>query len=852
MSDKHIIVNDVEGVARLREYLKGKELAAVDTETTGVTRSDSVIGYSICAEDNIAWYVATNWWDKDEQTLKEFEGVREASKGVFEDLKGKAIIGHNILFDCLMVENNYGVSLIESVFADSMLMSQLIDENRRHGLKELAADIWGEDATEEQRKMKDSVTENGGVLTKKAFQLYRGDWDLIAEYGAKDALLTYRLFHYLWPILEEEKMVEFFMEESMPLLRGPTYHLNSNGLKVDIDKLTTLKKELEVEAAQLVEFVDREIVSLIQDKYPGTNKKNTFNIDSREQMAWLLFEKMGNQFVKVSNTGADLCKALDFKRPYSYKAKAEFIRMVTRLKGEVWREKGTWDPKKRKKLGQAKVKDYWCYLSVDKSVLLTFAKEYQWVEKLLELRKVDKLLGTYVEPILRQQQYGVIYPQYLQHGTTSGRYSCIAEGSMISMPGGDKPIEQVVPGDLVYCFTDDGKPTVSRVTNTFDNGIQDCVKITWKSQGSHRKGTLICTPDHKLKCRTGEWKPAEELKKDERIYHLRRAVNPVNERARIYGLNHKIISVLPEGKRHVFDLEVEGHHNFIANELCVHNCKAPNFQNLPRDEKRLSKCFIPRPGEVFVASDASQLEPRIFASYSQDERLMGCFSSGQDFYSIIGATVFGVTGCNLVKDDNDPNFFGNKYKDYRQVSKTISLSATYGTTAFKMAPLLGKSTEEAQEIITNYFTQFPKVKEMMTRSHNQAKSQGYVENLFGRKRRLPEALKINRIYGKDTEHKDLPYEARNVLNLSVNHPVQSTGASIMNRSAIRFLELCKNNGIKVKIVMQVHDSLVIQCAKENANDVALLLQESMENTVTLPGVKLEAIPKIGTDLSQVK
>ena len=131
----------------------------------------------------------------------------------------------------------------------------------------------------------------------------------------------------------------------------------------------------------------------------------------------------------------------------------------------------------------------------------------------------------------------------------------------------------------------------------------------------------------------------------------------------------------------------------------------------------------------------------------------------------------------------------------------------------------------------------------MLESHEQAKKQGFVSNIFGRKRRMTEAKNINLMYGK-LSHKELPYDARSLLNLSTNHRVQSTAASIVNRSAIKFVEFCRQADIKAKIVAQVHDELVVECKEEDAENVSILLQEAMETTITLPGVPLEAIPRV--------
>lgn len=110
---------------------------------------------------------------------------------------------------------------------------------------------------------------------------------------------------------------------------------------------------------------------------------------------------------------------------------------------------------------------------------------------------------------------------------------------------------------------------------------------------------------------------------------------------------------------------------------------------------------------------------------------------------------------------------------------------------------MGRNKEDVQDDIDKYLERFPGVNKMTIEAHNLVKSNGYVTNLFGRKRRIPEALKINKIYG-NKKHADLPGDARNLLNMACNFRIQSTGASIVNRSAIAFYTAVKQAGIECK------------------------------------------------------
>jgi DNA polymerase I-like protein with 3'-5' exonuclease and polymerase domains len=740
---EHKIIRTQAGMAELQAYLSDKTFIAYDVETTGLDRESEIIGFSVCADPEQAFYVILSEYlieevntacpecrgtgfsinaESSDAPCEPCKGVgssterrgalhyletKDAAKGFIETLVGRSLVMHNAIYDCMLTNAYLGVSLIDSVHTDTMVLAHLLDENRPVGLKELGVSIFGEDAKKEQTEMKASVSKNGGSLTKGNYELYKADSELIARYGAQDAALTISLFYLFVEQLYEQKLDKFFYEdESMPLLRGPTYELNTVGLKVDPVKLQELKATLEAECAQAHAFILSEISAHVKDKYPGTNKSNHFNIGAGQQVAWLLFEKLGHTFHVLTKEGKELCKALDLKPPYSNKAKAEFIAVVRQNHGRVYAA-STVDKKTGKAKRPKKVGEYWKYLGSGKDTLATFANRYKWVAKLLEYKKNSKLLETYVEGIQNRMKYGVIRPSFKQHGTTSGRYSS----------------------------------------------------------------------------------------------------------------------------------------------------SNPNFQNLPRDDKRVKACMVARHGKVFVGADQSQLEPRVFASYSGDVRLQKCFTDGDDFYSVIGMETFDKHGLSLKK--SDPNGFAKKYPQLRDISKVVGLSATYGTTAFKMAPTIGKSIDDTQAVIDTYFDRFPDVKAFQLRCHNQAKTHGVVYNLFGRPRRIPEAMTIPRIYG-NLEHAALPYTARNILNLAVNHPIQSTGSSIMNRASIMFHALCREMAredprwLEVFLVLQCHDELIAEAPEAIAEDVAVLMKHAMETAVILPGVALEAEPKIAKNLAELK
>lgn len=693
-NEQLILIKTLAQLKELETYLQGKDYIAFDTETTGVDRDAKVIGFSVCADVSIAYYVILSYWDVEAKKLVDLETAKGA-KTFLSSLAGKNLIAHNAPFDCRMIKSNFQVSLIESVHTDTLVLGHLLNENRPNGLKELGAALYGADAKHEEAVMKASVTKNGGVLNKVKYELYKGDADLIGRYGAKDTILTLKLFYDFVPELFAQGLDKFFYdEESMPLLKGPTYDMNEVGLRVDPEKLQNLQASLEAEIMELRTAINTEIYPHVKTKYPGKTKKDTFNISAGQQLAWLLFHVLRNDFGSLTDSGREMCKALGLKPPYALKDKRDFVQFCNDNLGRVW-DKTSKRPRK--------VQEPYKYMSTDADNLALYAKKYPWVEKLLRYAKASKLLNTYVSGIQEGARYNIINPSFLQHGTTSGRYSC----------------------------------------------------------------------------------------------------------------------------------------------------KQPNFQNLPRDDKRIKACIVSRPGRVFVGADYAQLEPRVFASVSKDETLLASFAKGEDFYSVVGAPIFGITDCSMIK--SDPNSFANKHPKLRNIAKAFALATPYGTSAFQQSRMLDLPQQECQDIIDKYFAAYPKVELMMLESHQMAKDNGVVYSLSGRPRRIPEAKNIARLYGAHTEHGELEYAQRTLLNLGMNHRVQSTAASIVNRAMIEFNEVIKVAGIQqCWIVLQVHDEIIVECRKQDAEIVSDILKHAMENTTKLPGVELTAQPVIADNLADLK
>jgi DNA polymerase I len=354
------VIDNIEDLRQLSAKVKLAEYVAYDTETTGLTKQDRIIGFSLCFNENEAYYVILEAWNNGRLEPKPY--IEEA-KEIVASLIGKNIICHNSVFDCMITQSYFKIDLMPSIHTDTMILAHLLDENRKVGLKELARIYFGYNSDAEQKEMKESVLKNGGKLTKKAYEMFKCDSYIMGRYGAKDALLTFNLFWKLVPELYDQGLDKFFYEdESMPLLRGPTYDLNTTGLKIDHQSLLKLKKELEAECAEAKAFIYDEISHYVKDKYPGG--KNTFNIGSSSQLAWLLFGEMVLEFGTLTTEGKTVCKSLGLKLPYTYPTKMHFIAVCSQRLGEVYQP----EAKTLKGIKRArKVREPWYYIKCDKT-----------------------------------------------------------------------------------------------------------------------------------------------------------------------------------------------------------------------------------------------------------------------------------------------------------------------------------------------------------------------------------------------------------------------------------------------------------------------------------------------------
>jgi len=238
----------------------------------------------------------------------------------------------------------------------------------------------------------------------------------------------------------------------------------------------------------------------------------------------------------------------------------------------------------------------------------------------------------------------------------------------------------------------------------------------------------------------------------------------------------------------------------------------PNLQNIPirsAEGRRIRKAFIPQKGWRMVAADYSQVELRIMAHLSADEGLLAAFSEGADIHRATAAEVFGADSLDAVSDNQ------------RRSAKAINFGLIYGMSAFGLAKQLDVSRSEAQEYIDLYFSRYPGVLSFMDRTRAEAKEDGYVETLFGRRLYLPE---INA--------RSQPRRAA-AERAAINAPMQGTAADIIKRAMLSVDDWLQKDRPQVQLLMQVHDELVFEVAPDALEDALAQIQQRMESAAEL-------------------
>ena len=290
--------------------------------------------------------------------------------------------------------------------------------------------------------------------------------------------------------------------------------------------------------------------------------------------------------------------------------------------------------------------------------------------------------------------------------------------------------------------------------------------------------------------------------------------HPVIEKLLEYRQLMKLNSTYVEGMKPYINPKTKRIHSFFHQTITATgriSSTEPNLQNIPtRFElgKQLRKVFKPAEGSIYIDADYSQIELRVLAHISNDEHMVQAFNNGEDIHKQAASKVF-----------NTP--IDEVTKEQRSNAKAVNFGIVYGISDFGLGEQLGISRKKAKQYIEQYLEQYSGIKKFMTDIVEHAKETGYVETLFKRRRYIPE-LKSNNYMVRQFGQR-----------AAMNTPIQGTAADIMKIAMINVLKELKKRNMKSKIVLQVHDEMMIEAVLEEVEEVKEILKNCMETAITL-------------------
>ena len=307
--------------------------------------------------------------------------------------------------------------------------------------------------------------------------------------------------------------------------------------------------------------------------------------------------------------------------------------------------------------------------------------------------------------------------------------------------------------------------------------------------------------------------------------------HPIVEKVLLYRQYSKLISTYCEGLTKQIAEDGRIHTTFIQTETRTGRISSaePNLQNIPvKTElgRQLREFFVAEPGHVLLDADYSQIELRVLAAVAGDENMKAAFSDGLDIHTKTASEVFGLP-TNMINST------------LRSRAKAVNFGIVYGIGAFSLSRDIGVTVSEADKYIKNYLAAYPAIAKFLTDTVEQAKKDGFVTTYFGRRRPLPELGSSN----------------NNIRNFgeraAKNTAIQGTAADIIKIAMVKVAKRLKDERLKAKLVLQVHDELIVEAPIDEADRAARILDEEMEHAANL-GVPLRADVSRGQNWLEAK
>ena len=350
---------------------------------------------------------------------------------------------------------------------------------------------------------------------------------------------------------------------------------------------------------------------------------------------------------------------------------------------------------------------------------------------------------------------------------------------------------------------------LGRTMEETEQAIYDAAGARFNINSPKQLGTLLFDKlqmPHGKKTKTGWSTNAEVLEKLRYDY-------PIVDGILRYRQYAKLRSTYVDGLLKVIDPDGRVRTSFQMTVTATGRLSStePNLQNIPtRTElgSRLRAMFTAAPGCVLVDADYSQIELRLLADMAGDTEMRDAFLSGADFHTVTAAKVFHVP-----EDEVTP--------EMRRHAKAVNFGIVYGISPFSLSQDIGVTMQEAKDYMERYFETYPGVRQYMTDVVARAKEDGYVETLYHRRRALPEIHAANFIQRSFGER------------VALNMPIQGTAADVIKLAMVRVWRRLRREGLQARLIMQVHDELIVECPEAERQQVEKLLRQEMEEVAQL-------------------
>lgn len=531
MNKSYVTVNSIETLKELIEHIKSCDIIAFDTETNSLNpRKGSIIGFSVSGEVGKGYYMPTMIFEDFElkDAMIEDKLAHDLAKKTISLLIGKKLIMHNASFDCRFVKCFYDIDLFPSLYVDTLLLVHTVKEEgagfgsgSSFGLKSIAKTIQREigldvdmQANEEQIKLKESIKNNGGSVTKDNYEIWKADLNLLSEYAAADTDLTLRVYNHFIKILYEEGLEKFFFEdEVMPLYKEVTIPMEQVGIKLDLDLIVKSRESIGEKLKEYEGLVMKALTSnpdvrawivyKAMDAYPANNKgtfaqevvkEAQFPLDKSEKTgkynltrsAVMRLPECAEKHFLLHGDPSVLSKDLVMKismRLWKEENEGAYFNIQSKDQmGEIAFTVLGIKPLSTTKTGKPQFDD---------DTVQSIADKYEWAKHLRIYNRLLKIKSTYMDRFLDSQEDGRYYFYYKQHGTVSGRYG--SDAQQLPRPkeeGDDEPIV-IEYNNLIRAFFihDDGNIFVdcdyeSLEPHTFahvsgDEGLKDIFRNNW-------------------------------------------------------------------------------------------------------------------------------------------------------------------------------------------------------------------------------------------------------------------------------------------------------------------------------------------------------------------------------------